>query len=93
MAKNLDKKVLRLHVLIWALFISWETIITNLLYEMAVEPIIYIVHYAITIALFYLQSNVILPRLSKNRLRWLWIPLFCIIFLLMYIAAHPLDLF
>lgn len=91
MAKNLDKKVLRLHVLIWALFITWETVITNILYDMNVAPIIYIVHYAITIALFYLQSNVILPHLSKNKLRWLWIPLFFIIFLLTYIAAHWLG--
>ncbi|WP_461790440.1 sensor histidine kinase [Pedobacter sp.] len=91
MAKNLDKKVLRLHILIWALFITWETIIINILYDMDVAPIIYIVHYIINIALFYFQSDVVLPRLSKNRWRWLWIPLFCIIFLLLYILAHWLG--
>lgn len=91
MAKNLDKKVLRLHILIWSLFITWETIIINILYDMDVEPIIYIVHYIINIILFYLQSDIVLPKLSKLKWRWLWIPLFLIIFLLLYIVGHWLG--
>jgi two-component system LytT family sensor kinase len=91
MSKMIDWKIFRLHALVWSLFISWETIITNILYEMSAPVINYVVHYAITIALFYLQSDKILPWLGKKKWQWLWIPLFCIIFLLMYILAHWLG--
>ncbi|MNQ80156.1 Sensor histidine kinase YehU [compost metagenome] len=87
----IDWKYFRLHALIWSLFISWETIITNILYDMSVPVINYAVHYAITIALFYLQSGKILPWLGGKKWQWLWIPLFCIVFLLMYILAHWLG--
>ncbi|WP_179747349.1 sensor histidine kinase [Pedobacter xixiisoli] len=58
---------------------------------MSAPVINYVVHYAITIALFYFQSNKVLPWIGKKKLQWLWIPLFCIIFLLIYILAHWLG--
>ena len=58
---------------------------------MSAPVINYVVHYAITIALFYLQSGTILPWIGKKKWQWLWIPLFCIVFLLMYILAHWLG--
>jgi len=91
MSKTIDWKTIRLHALIWTLFITWETVITNILYEMSAPVINYVVHYAITIALFYLQSGTILPWIGKKKWQWLWIPLFCILFLLLYILAHWLG--
>ena len=91
MSKMIVKKRIKLHALVWSLFICWETVITNILYEMTAPAVNYVVHYAITIALFYFQSNRILPWIGKKRLQWLWIPLFCIIFLLVYILAHWLG--
>lgn len=88
MPKSINKKVLRIHLLVWFLFIIWETVITNLLYDMSAPVINYVVHYSITIALFYLQSDIVLPWLGKRKGKWLWIPLFCVIFLLTYILAH-----
>ncbi|WP_343532168.1 histidine kinase [Pedobacter sp.] len=84
----INKKTFRIHALVWSLFIIWETVITNLLYDMSAPVINYFVHYGITIALFYFQSNTVLPWLGKRKGQWLWIPLFCILFLLTYIVAH-----
>ncbi len=88
MPKTINKKAFRIHVLVWSLFIIWETIITNLLFDMSVPVVSYLVHYGITVVLFYFQSGTVLPWIGKKNMQWLWIPLFCIAFLLMYILAH-----
>ncbi|TFF37029.1 hypothetical protein E2R66_13155 [Mucilaginibacter psychrotolerans] len=62
----------RLHLLVWVIFILYESFSIGLVFHVFGNPITYIVHYIIIIVLFYLHAHVALPWILKNKKHIFW---------------------
>jgi len=80
----------RLHLLIWTLFILYETAVVGILFSLFANPVVYLVHYAIIISIFYLHSDFILPRLMSTEMVFkpLYISFAVIVLIIIYIMMH-----
>lgn len=85
----------KLHLWVWSVFIAYETIIVGILYDIWGNPVTYLFHYFVTISLFYLHSDIILPwalRVKSQAL--LKLTLTVTIQIVIYVIAHyVVDLF
>lgn len=76
----------KLHLLIWILFITYETVLVGLLYGVYGHPLTYLLHYSFAIVLFYTHSRMVLRRSRKLRnYRFLIIPVLLMTEMLMFI--------
>ncbi|WP_162238725.1 sensor histidine kinase [Pedobacter sp. Leaf194] len=62
----------KIHIRSWLLFIPIEITVVGLASGVFGSPGIYIVHYALNIALFYLCGDLIYPLVFKKRIVWIW---------------------
>lgn len=62
----------RLHLLIWALFIFYETVVIGLVFSVFGHPLTYITHYAAIFLLFYLHAGFFLPWSLKEKRAAFW---------------------
>src|SRR5437588_9621651 len=62
----------RLHVLLWLLFISYESIVIGLITGVFGNPITYVTHYTVILFLFYIHSGISLPWALKNNRSLFW---------------------
>ena len=62
----------RLHILIWIVFIIYESISIGLVYHVYGNPITYLAHYIIIIFLFYLHAHVAIPWAIKSKKHVIW---------------------
>lgn len=60
------------HLAIWAVFISYETIIVGLIYGIFASPLNYLFHYTIIISFFYFHSDISLPWIFKRKRNIFW---------------------
>lgn len=65
-------KKYRLHLLIWILFISYESAVIGIISGAFGTPLTYAAHYLIIIFLFYLHANWSLPWVLKNSKNIFW---------------------
>lgn len=81
----------RLHLLIWTLFIFYETALVAVIFDVFANPIVYLVHYAIIISMFYLHGDIVLPWLmSKGRAFKSLVIIAVIVQMTVYIIMHYL---
>lgn len=62
----------KLHLLIWALFISYETVVIGLVSGTFGHPLTYVAHYIAILFLFYLHADVFLPWALLNKKSAIW---------------------
>ena len=62
----------RLHVLLWLLFISYESIVIGLITGVFGNPITYVTHYTLILFLFYIHSGLSLPWALKSNQSLFW---------------------
>jgi len=66
-AKNFkDAKFYRSSILVWALYITYETLITYFLAGKFSRITDYVAAYALNILMFYVNSHIVLPRVHKK---------------------------
>lgn len=57
----------KLHLLIWALFIFYETVVIGLIFSIFGHPLTYITHYIAIVILFYVHADYLLPWSLQDR--------------------------
>jgi len=62
----------RLHLLLWVLFIFYESVVVGLLYHVFGNPLTYLVHYSIIVILFYIHADVLLPWALRGKFSLIW---------------------
>jgi two-component system LytT family sensor kinase len=83
----------RLHMLIWSLFIVYESVVIGLTYKQFGHPLTYVAHYTIIIFLFYLHANFIL-KFTVDSAKQKWWSSTLIVFLevsLFVVASYVID--
>ncbi len=81
----------QIHILVWTLFILYETVIVGLLFNIFSRPLTYALHYLIIICFFYLHAQWIFPWLvSRTKNALLYIPIVFGFEILGYIVLHYL---
>jgi two-component system LytT family sensor kinase len=69
----------KLHLLIWAIYIFYETVVVGLAFGVFGHPVTYIAHYAAILLFFYLHGNYLLPLALNEKHNPFWcIPLIII---------------
>lgn len=56
-----------LHVLIWSIFIAYESIVVGIVFGVFGNPLTYIAHYVVIISYFYLLSILLLPWALRQK--------------------------
>ncbi len=82
-------KPIKIHLLIWTLFIFQESILVSVLSGVYNHPLIWIAHYAVTITLFYFFSDYSLAWALRTKTIWRIVVVICIQVAL-YSYAHYL---
>lgn len=85
----------KIHIIIWVLFIFYESFVIGLIVGKFGNPITYIGHYTIILSLFYCHSNIALPWAMKHKIDTYWrLPLIIILQMGLYIiCTHFVDRF
>ena len=79
------------HIITWLLFIVYETLAVGLAFNSWANPITYIIHYAITVYLFYLYAEKLFPFAFGRKFNVIvLVPLVALIQLTLYIVLHYL---
>jgi len=65
-------KKYRSHIWVWALFILYETVVIGLISGIFGHPLTYLVHYGLSIALFYVHADLILPWALSSKINAIW---------------------
>lgn len=79
----------KIHFIIWTLYMFQETVVIVVLTGQFVNPLIYIVHYVVSIALFYLFGDYGLPWALRFKLKSIWrIPIVIVIQIGLYLIFH-----
>lgn len=85
--KNWSDKY-KLHLLIWTLFIFYETVVIGLVFSIFGHPLTYLTHYIAIFFLFYLHAELFLPWSLKERRAAFWkLPLILILEITGYILV------
>lgn len=78
----------KVHLLVWLIFILYETVVIGLVYGAFGKPVTYIAHYTLIIALFYLHALLLLPWALKTNKNSFWrLPLILTAELSLFIAV------
>lgn len=79
----------KVHFLVWAVYMLQETVVIGILFNSFGNPFIYLVHYLVSIFMFYLHSDVVLPfAVADKRKAWLLVPIVVILQLALYVLLH-----
>ncbi len=81
----------RVHILVWILYILYESVIVGIVFGAYGHPISYIFHFALTILYFYLHSDFLLPwAVAKKKWSFWRVPLIVIVLIIFYVVGHYL---
>lgn len=76
------------HILVWAVFITYEIIFIGILYNFS-NPITYILHYAVNILFFYVHADWAMAWATKDKSNAIWkLPLIIAILQCIYVLLH-----
>ncbi len=92
MKKILDKlKSSSIHLIVWSVFILYETLIVGLIFNIFEHPVTYLFHYIVIIVFFYFFSDLGLPWSFRKNLQAFWrLPLIILVSLTAYVFFHYL---
>ncbi len=76
--KTTGIKHLKIHLLVWVLYVFQEIVPTSILSGNYVNPLIYLAHYAVIIGFFYFFSDYSLPWALKTKTVWKIILIVCV---------------
>ncbi|RKR80548.1 histidine kinase [Mucilaginibacter gracilis] len=62
----------RIHLLVWALFIFYETVVIGIVFKVFGHPMTYTMHYIAILLLFYLHADYALPWSLKEKRQAFW---------------------
>jgi len=62
----------KVHLVVWLIFILYETVVIGLVYGIFGKPVTYIAHYLLIIVLFYLHAHLFLPWALKTSKNIVW---------------------
>lgn len=62
----------KLHLVLWLLFILYESVVIGLITGVFGKPLTYVIHYTLIILLFYIHAGCSLPWALKNYLTAFW---------------------
>ncbi|WP_184547775.1 sensor histidine kinase [Mucilaginibacter sp. FT3.2] len=62
----------KIHLLIWTLFIFYETVVIGLVFNVFGHPLTYALHYIAILLLFYLHADFVLPWSLKEKKAAFW---------------------
>jgi len=88
MIKNRLKWLLqyKIHIIVWLIFIAYETVLIGLIFGIFGNPLTYLFHYIVIVSFFYICADGGLPwALGKFRKAWLRLPLLFAVALSLYI--------
>ncbi|RAJ29626.1 sensor histidine kinase [Pedobacter cryoconitis] len=78
-------KTIRIHLLCWFIFILYELSLLEIISGSTRPAFHYVIYYLFNISLFYIHSQLVLPRITKKFIASLWlIPIFTILELAVY---------
>lgn len=77
-------KTYRTHLLVWSIFLFYEIVVIGLISKRFGNPVTYLLHYAINIALFYLHARYLQWALGKRSQAILKVPLLVIAEVFLY---------
>lgn len=85
----------RIHLWVWGIFITYETVVIGLLFNLFGNPLTYFLHYLVIIPLFYVHSEIAMPWAFKFKSQALLrLILIVISQIVIYIVSHfVVDLF
>jgi two-component system, LytTR family, sensor kinase len=76
----------KIHLLVWTVFIIYETAVIGIIFKNFGNPLTYAVHYAVIIFFFYFHANLVLPwALQRKEYSWWRVPVGTIVCLSGYI--------
>ncbi|TDQ06478.1 sensor histidine kinase [Pedobacter metabolipauper] len=79
----------KIHIIVWLLFIVYETIVLGYSLNSFGSPLTYAAHYFVIILFFYGHSNVALPWVFKNKTSsFILLPVVSFIQIVIYAFAH-----
>lgn len=80
----------RTHFLVWAIYMTYETVLVWLLFNISAHPIVYAAHYIVIILFFYLHANLLLPQIlnKRSKLWFIYLVVAVCIELAAYILSH-----
>ncbi|RZK60251.1 MAG: hypothetical protein EOO91_02135 [Pedobacter sp.] len=82
-------KKYKIHLAVWTIYMLYETAVVLILLDQYVNPVIYIVHYLISIILFYFFAHFCLKWALKNSIKAIWrLPLAIALHIGLYIILH-----
>ncbi|TKC09958.1 hypothetical protein FA048_07035 [Pedobacter polaris] len=82
-------KKYKIHFIVWALFMLYETVVIGLLFNLYGNPIIYIAHYIVIVSIFYVHANFILAWALRDKTNVIWrLPFIIIIQIILYILLN-----
>jgi len=82
-------KINTVHILMWTVFILYETLIVGIVFNIFANPIIYILHYIVIICFFYFVANSVLPWCIKKRGEEFWhFPIAFLAVLVIYVGMQ-----
>jgi two-component system LytT family sensor kinase len=78
-----------IHLLIWSIFICYETIVVGLISGMFGHPLTYIFHYIIVVVFFYLYTNYWFAWAMQSKKNMFWrIPLVVLLSVVVYLYSN-----
>lgn len=81
----------RIHIIVWSIFITYETVVIGLVYGIYGNPLTYLLHYIVIVSFFYACSDIGIPwAFLKPKKIWWKLPLLFIPALTIYIIFHYL---
>jgi len=81
----------KIHLIVWGIFISYETIVIGLVYGVFGNPLTYFLHYIIIVCFFYACADIGFPFAFETKSSIWWkLPFIFIISLTMYVVLHYL---
>ena len=85
--KHLIEKY-RHHIIVWMIFVAYETVIVFFTFGTVRQPTVYFAHYAVTIFLFYALGDFLLPGLAEQKNKILLSILLLLVYIISYILLH-----
>lgn len=81
----------KIHIIVWAIFIAYETVVIGLVYGVFGNPLTYLLHYIVIVIFFYAWSNMGFPwAFEKKLLIWWRLPLLFLLAQSIYIILQYL---
>lgn len=79
----------KVHILVWVIFILYETVVVGLMMNRYSHPLTYILHYIVIVVFFYVHADIVMGWATKDKIGAIWkLPVFAALQIGLYILLH-----